>query len=97
MPQTDNSHPHRLAIYEIATAMWLCRDNYGLVCRRVIFTVSTRSDFQNQQRSDGPAFGFKIFSLSLHSSRLRFKISVQSHCPTFRSKSPASDVDEVGG
>ena len=27
MPETDNSHPHRLAIYDLAIAMWLCRNN----------------------------------------------------------------------
>ena len=27
MPQTVRSHYHRLAIYDLVTAMWLCRDN----------------------------------------------------------------------
>ena len=27
MPQTDNSYPYRLAIYDLGTATWLCRDD----------------------------------------------------------------------
>ena len=30
MPQADRLHRHQLAIYDLATAMWLCQDNNKL-------------------------------------------------------------------